>query len=394
MRTIYKSKLYEEHNQGMKILMINPWIGSLADYTHGLCNGLEKNSQDVDMVTNVYDSYGDSSKYNVIPLFFRLSEKMKRGVLRKIVRTVEYIYAYVRIFQMILRNKYDIVHVQWCLFYSFDVFALKLIKRNTKNIIFTAHNVLPHIDGERYLKKLEVLYRNFDRIIVHGNSIKEEFIHYFPQYTDKVFIQYHGCRLSINKKVSAQDVPDKILDTIKDREKIYIFFGGIFYNKGIDVLMRVWRENYSNSNNLLVLAGRIIEKYDELDYELKNTNANVLILKGYLEDSLLDYLIDSSNLVMLPYRHASMSGVVFTAAQHSKTIITTNVGSIPEYLENGKDSIIINKDERQLIEAIYNVENEVSVEELNTMGRLLHENINKKYNWDTIASLLIHNVYW
>lgn len=376
----------------MKILMINPWIGSLAEYTHGLCKGFAKSKIDIDLITNYHESRTTSDEYSVYPLFFKYSETMKRGKLRKIIRTIEYIYVYFQIYTMICKNKYDIVHIQWCLLYKFDSVAIGLIRKKVKKIVYTAHNALPHVNGEKYITDLEKMYNKFDVIIVHGKSIREEFEYYFPKYSDKICIQYHGCRLNENNNVSKEKIPKEILNKLKDREKIYIFFGGIFYNKGVDILMKIWRKDFEDSKNLLVVAGRITERYGELDYELNNRNENVLLIEGYLDDEVLNYLVDTSNIVILPYRHASMSGVVFTAAQHRKTIIATNTGSITEYLENRRDSFVIENNEEELRETLLMIENDMSVEELIEMGKLLHNNINSKYNWEIIAKNLIKEV--
>ena len=43
-----------------------------------------------------------------------------------------------------------------------------------------------------------------------------------------------------------------------------LFFGNIFFNKGADRLVQIWKENQNRiGNNLLIIAGRIREEYAE-----------------------------------------------------------------------------------------------------------------------------------
>ena len=108
---------------------------------------------------------------------------------------------------------------------------------------------------------------------------------------------------------------------------------------------------------MLVVAGKINEEYTTLKEQIKNCdNNNIVILDYYIDDNTLSYLIDRSSVILLPYRHASMSGVVFTAADFKKTILTTNVGSILEYLHPGEDSVVCGNNIQEIQEAIIRLE--------------------------------------
>ena len=147
----------------MKVLVVNPWVGNIAEYTKGLCEGLS-NVCEVTLVTNYYDA-NDSRKYKIIKSFFRKSEKIERGFVRKALRGYEYYQTYRMIINMVKDNKFDIVHVQWFLMYSLDIGFIKELKRYAK-VVLTAHNVLPHVKGEKYIKKLSTIYDEVDMIFV------------------------------------------------------------------------------------------------------------------------------------------------------------------------------------------------------------------------------------
>lgn len=331
----------------MKVLVVNPWVGNIAEYTKGLCEGLS-NVCDVTLVTNCYDT-NDSRKYKVIKSFFRNSEKIERGFIRKTLRGFEYYQTYKKIIGMVKKHNYDIVHVQWFLMYSLDIKFIKELKKYTK-VVLTAHNVLPHVNGEKYIKKLNAIYDEVDMILVHGKSIKEEFVKYFSRYQDKVRIQNHGEMMARDTSFDIFKIPEDIQEKVQNANIKFLFFGNVFYNKGTDILLKTWIDHFAKTNDLLIIAGRTTEKFDafnELCIKAREID-NISFFNTYVEDNLLNYLISNSNVVVLPYRHASMSGVVFTAAQFKKTIICTEAGSITEYVRNGEDCFICRPTEEEL----------------------------------------------
>ncbi len=85
----------------MKVLVIDPWCNDydgLAGYTIGLCEGLADNVE-LTLCSGYYESH-KTDRYNIHPIFFRFSDKMKNSVFRKIVRGIEYICSYVKIYRV------------------------------------------------------------------------------------------------------------------------------------------------------------------------------------------------------------------------------------------------------------------------------------------------------
>ena len=179
---------------------------------------------------------------------------------------------------------------------------------------------------------------------------------------------------------------------IEKYKKIFICFGYIFEDKGIDRVVYLWNNEWKNT--LLIIAGKTDKAYSELnDVLMKKNLDNLLFLNRFVDNNTLNYLIDKSDIIVLPYRKASMSGVVFTACDFSKTILTTKVGAISEYLINGIDSFVVNNDDLELHKKIEDIVNNISCEQLSTMGIALHTNINNTCSWDVITTKLIHECY-
>lgn len=380
----------------MKVLMVDPWgINNLSMYTNGLCMGISK-YLDVTLVTNFYYEKTTEANYIVKPIFFSKSQKMKEGIPRTCVRGIEYLLGYITILKELKKNKYDIVHIQWLLNFKSDIYFLNKIKKYCKKIIYTAHNVIPHRNGEKYINDIKHIYDIVDAVLVHGDGIKKEFVKYFSEYEHKVSIQRHGIYLNQDKHYDINNIDKRILEKVQKYDRISIFFGYIFYNKGVDRLIKMWLDNFvDEETHLLIIVGEKDVGYKEFNILEKDINEckNILYINRFVENELLNYLINISHIVLLPYRHASMSGVVFTAAEFKKTILSTNTGAISEYLVDGESGFIVENEERLFIEKLKYISNTMNKEDLHDIGENLHRHINKNFSWESIGKSLAETVY-
>lgn len=383
-----------KNDEKIKVVLIDPWgIANTSEYLNGLIFGLSK-FVDLKVFTNAYFMKKTDSKADIHRVFFKRSEQMKPSKYRKILRGFEYILGYLKIlFYLRQMESADVIHINWLLNYKLDVFFLKCLKRHTKQLVYTAHNVLPHINGENSIDVLRTIYSLCNRIVLHGNCIKEEFEVYFPNQVKKIYIQKHGGNIKPNIAFNTSEVSTDIVQKVNAFEKRFIFFGRVFRNKGADRIISSWDSSWDDT--LLIIAGHWDGEYSEMDECLKKIEAskNILLLNEYVNDNTLNYLITNSQLIVLPYRHASMSGVVFTAADFNKTVLCTNVGALPEYLVNNEDSFIVDNDDLAIAEKLKFIHSQVTKSELTDMGVNLHDNILKKCSWEVVANKLVEECY-
>lgn len=379
----------------MKVLLINPWaVNNDQYYASGFVKGMNEYVE-LDFAAN-YFYKGEMPNGEFFSVFFSKSEHMKNGFKRKILRGLEYIDAWKKIIAISKKKKYDVIHVHWLLVYKLDSIFLKKIRHYTNRLVLTAHNVLPHNNGEKFLPDLRMIYKSFDKILVHGNAIRDEFLSYFPEMCEKVFVQYHGEYYQQDTHYEEVEQKDYLIIKafVNEYERIFIMFGRQFYNKGTDRLIRIWRENFSNEKAGLLIVGRSDSDYPEFNDEISKLESikNVLVLNHFVDDNALNYAIHSSSIILLPYRHASMSGVIYTAAAFSKPVLCTCSGALAEYLEDKKDSVVCGTDDKELLNAM-NTVFEYSTEELCAMGKNLSKNIHEKYDWNVIAKQLVESIY-
>jgi glycosyltransferase involved in cell wall biosynthesis len=364
-------------------------------YTNGLCASIA-DYVDLTLWTNYHYPRKKKLNYPVVRIFFKRSEKMKQGFLRNIMRFYEYHSGYFALLRELKKNKYDLVHIQWLLHYKSDIRFLAGIKKHCPKIVYTAHNVLPHRSGEKYYKDLDRIYSIVDTVLVHGEGVKEEFAGLFGDYINKVRVQRHGSFEDQDLSYDRSLIDNLVLDKVKRYKRILIFFGHFFYNKGVDRLARIWLENFKNDPGLfLIIAGKKNENYKELDIIEADIAScdNILYIDHFIEDNLLNFLIDQSQIILLPYRHSSMSGVIFTAAEFKKPVLSTKTGAIQEYLLDGENSYLVdNRDDLFAKKLKYLAEN-ISEETLAQMGLKLHEHIRHNLSWAKIGKNLVEKTY-
>lgn len=382
----------------MKVLLINPWgIRNDQYYTSGFISSMNR-LINLDYVSNYYYK-GVNPNGKLFRIFFKNTENMSESVRRTILRGIEYIVAWNKIIKIINANEYDIIHIHWLLFYKVDIVFLEKLRKimGTKKIILTAHNVIPHINGERKIEILKKVYSYFDYILVHGEAIRDEFVEIFPEFRNKIKVQYHGVYLGQGTSIRLSIYNDKKseIDRLRMKyNKIFIMYGYHYFNKGTDRLIRIWKENYLDKDALLLVVGKKDSVYLELEeivQQIKSTD-NIIYIQGYLEEDILNYYINISDCVIVPYRHASMSGVVFTAATFKKMVICTKAGAISEYIEDQKDGLVCGIENEELNMAIGKAM-EMSNVEMKMMGENLFKNIYSKFSWQVISNNVVKNIY-
>lgn len=382
----------------IKVLIIDPWC---LTYTREMTNEMSK-LVDLTLVTK-YSAEGISNKVTLNNLFFKVSDAMNRAFSRKIIRWLEYVLAWIKILKFVRKVRFDVIHIQWLLSYPTDIFFLKKIKKyaakHSIKLVYTAHNALPHVKGEKTIKSLKIIYRFFDTVIVHGNDTKSEIQKYFPNVNLKFYIQKHGAIVTTKKNIEvAKDlIKDDHYKKIAESKGVkLLLLGNIFYNKGFDRIVEYWYENQKQlQGNLLMVAGQVSEaneKHRAFENKIKKIS-NVLYYPEYVSNAKHDFLFYSCDIVCLPYRRASMSGVIFSAAQFCKTVLTTNVGCISDYIIDGENAFLVANNDDSIKKALDEIIFNTTKEKLVEMGESLNAHISSTCAWSDICQNLIKEVY-
>jgi alpha-maltose-1-phosphate synthase len=306
---------------------------------------------------------------------------------------------------VLIRTKYDIVHVQDYL-PTFFLF-IPLLKLRKKQICWTLHDVeifkfATGINGrlqEIFLKLVSqptLMTSYVDKILVHAYSLKEQLI---AKKVDqkKIYVIRH---FDYNYLLE-NEVADEIME-FKDAklgEGYVLFLGNIAPWKGINTLIDATKMalNKMDRKFILIIAGESYEGLKNIQYfdNLKNEDKKcVKIIDRFITDSEIPDLVGKSSFLVLPYnnlfRH-SASGVIPLAYTFGKPVIVSNISSLSEYVENGKTGLIFDvENSKQLADCMIElIENNFKCVQ---MGKNAREKILNEMSLE-ICCKLVNSVY-
>jgi starch synthase len=95
-------------------------------------------------------------------------------------------------------------------------------------------------------------------------------------------------------------------------------------------------------------------------------------------------LLQRSSVVVLPYIEASQSGVIPTAYGFKKPVVVTDVGSVPEAVEEGKTGFVVpTRDSEALAHAVIRLLKDEKLRR--QMGENAYKKLKEDFSWDNIA---------
>ena len=121
-----------------------------------------------------------------------------------------------------------------------------------------------------------------------------------------------------------------------DEAHVLLFFGLIRPYKGLDVLIHSLQLLKGSSKPIhLVIAGECYEDWSKYEMLIQASGVSpcVHIYNSFIADEDVPVFFGAADLVCLPYRTASQSGVTAIAIQYGKPVVASAVGGLTEYFE-------------------------------------------------------------
>jgi glycosyltransferase involved in cell wall biosynthesis len=119
-----------------------------------------------------------------------------------------------------------------------------------------------------------------------------------------------------------------------DEAKVVLFFGNVRPYKGVSDLVNAFAEVHVRAEATLVIAGTFFEPLASYERQIESLGLSncVRLIPEYVPNEDVAALFALVDLVVLPYRAASQSGVIPLAAMLKKPVVATAVGGLAEAL--------------------------------------------------------------
>ncbi len=267
---------------------------------------------------------------------------------------------WLRTFLQVKRDKPDAVIFKfWMPFFAPGFAAVcALIKWCTKvRTIFILDNVIPHEKrfSDKFLTRL--VFRWVDCFIVQSEVVKNDLFKWFPEAEGREvqFVPHPVYDCYSGDEISLEESRQKLQIDIDTR--LLLFFGLVREYKGLDVLLNAIPHIVDKLGQKvhLVIAGEFYEpetKYQQI-IERLNIGQFVTIHNRYIANEDVSLYFQSADVLVLPYRSATQSGVIQVASNFKLPVISTEVGGLPEVIDHGRNGFLVPpEDPEALAEAI------------------------------------------
>jgi len=298
---------------------------------------------------------------------------------------------WIKVASLIKKEKADLVVFDWWHpFFSFCHFTISLlIKSNYRNkILFITENVISH-EGNTVDKILTKLGLSNASSFLALSEIVEKDLQFIRKgrkvYRSELPI-YDCYNFEEQKKITTT----KKDFSFEENSKLLLFFGYVRKYKGLDLLLDALAELIKKDDSYkLLAAGEFYD--DEKFYRDKvaslKLDLHVKLLNEFIPNEEVAKYFEPSDLVVLPYRSATQSGILNLAYGFLKPVLVTNVGGLAEFVDDGKTGYVIKPDspedlvngiinffaQRQKINFEQNIRNRISQNDFNNLPELFEK---------------------
>lgn len=256
--------------------------------------------------------------------------------------------------------------------------------KNKVRIIGLLHNIVPHESrkGDRILTSL-FLSRLTEGIVL-SDSVRRDLMAFPESKKLKIHHLFHPVYDHFGERVEKAFAAREL--GLDPENRYLLFFGLVRKYKGLDLLISAFSKASLPEDVRLVIAGEFYDDKSEYLDLIRNRGVEerVHLFDEYIPDNKVKYFFSLSEMVVLPYRSATQSGVSQIAIHFATPVVSTNVGGIGEYIKDGINGKLIPPTEEKLIQVL-----EVSLHDQEVAHwREGQERMKEKLSWHNFVQAL------
>ncbi|MEG1955927.1 MAG: glycosyltransferase [Mucinivorans sp.] len=223
----------------------------------------------------------------------------------------------------------------WMPFFApaFGTMARVLRKKGIRTVALT-DNIVPH-EPRFYDNWLtEYFLKGIGRVVYMSSQVGLDLKQFnFPG--EKIMVQ-HPIYDTYGAKVPREEACAHL--GLDPAFRYVLFFGFVRHYKGLDMLLEAWSFLEEETPKKLIIAGEFYEdRYETMvaisDYGLAD---KIIFNDKYIPDDEVRYYFSAADLLVLPYRSATQSGVTQVAYHFGVPMVVTMAGGLGETVKHGE----------------------------------------------------------
>lgn len=251
-----------------------------------------------------------------------------------------------RLARLFRSGRYQIAHAHGWPAVLFVALA-SLLAGGSLSFVMTEHSVTNRRRRWRIKPLDQFVYSRFDRVVAVSRAAAEALSAWLPQVSGRITLIYNGVDPEPFSQARRGRNQVRMALGVDEHRPLILFAGGMAYHKGTDVLLQaiaqleVDTEQGSNRHlpPLALIAGDGVldETMKGLAAELQQ--ADRVRFLGFCSN--LAELMGAADLFVLASRWEGCPMAVLEAMAMALPIVATNVGGVPELIEDGQSGLLV-----------------------------------------------------
>ena len=343
-----------EERQGdrpRRVLLLDPNSNSLP-YDSALAGALAAAGCEVELVVSpfLYEPARPIAAVRRTEHFFRPIDSPLARTLgiarqarpRQALKAASYPLDWLRLLARLRRRPPDVVHVQWSLWPALDQRIWRRLQARGLPVVYTAHNLLPHAAAPDDARRYGRLYATADAVIVHSDRSARELSARFGLPADRLHVAPHGPLLEEEPALPRLEARRRL--GLPATDPLILFAGLIEPYKGLaDLVDAFLLVAAARPAARLVVAGRpnaSVAAHQAALARAGLTDQARFDLRFLPSADLAAYLC-AADVVALPYREVTTSGMLMAARRFGSPVVATAVGDLAALIDDGATGLLV-----------------------------------------------------
>lgn len=211
--------------------------------------------------------------------------------------------------------------------------------------LISVHNAVPHESWPLSGTLSRLAFSSAHGLLAHSEAVAGELA--------DLGISRRRVRVSPHPTYSHFPAPEESQAELRRRlgiteSRVLLFFGYVKRYKGLDLLVDAMPrllERFGGDLRLLVV-GEFYTDRAEHDRQARRLGVEdkITVVDDYVPDSSVGEYFTACDLVVLPYRSATQSGILQVANHFARPVVATQVGELPRLIRHGQTGFLARSD--------------------------------------------------